>query len=156
MSTISHARAGTVKERTPSRNPLALLRKEMDDVLSRFWSGDLETWPTGVDIPSVDLIEADNALELRIDLPGMESKDITVEVSGNTVKLSGERKEEKEEKGKTYHRLERRSGSFLRTITLPCKVNEDEAAAEFVNGVLTVKLPKSEETKAKRISVKGG
>jgi HSP20 family protein len=69
--------------------------------------------------------------------------------------LSGQRKEEKEEKGKTYHRLERRTGSFSRMLTLPCEVNADEVAAEYAQGVLTVKLPKCEEAKSKKVAVKG-
>jgi HSP20 family protein len=101
------------------------------------------------------LSESDNAFEIRVDIPGMEAKDIDVQVHGNTVTLSGQRKEEKEEKGKTFHRIERRSGSFSRTLTLPCAVNEDEVAADYTQGVLNVKLPKCEEAQSKRIAVKG-
>ena len=69
--------------------------------------------------------------------------------------VSGERKEEREEKGKTYHRVERRVGSFSRSVTLPCPVREDAVDAQYKNGILTIKLPKTEEAKARKITVKG-
>jgi HSP20 family protein len=127
----------------------------MDDLMARFWDGEEQGWFASPFVPAADLIEGDNAYEIRLDIPGFEAKDIDVQVHGNSVTLSGQRKEEKEEKGKTYHRLERRSGSFSRTITLPCKVAEDEVAAEYIQGVLTVKLPKCEEAQSKKINVKG-
>lgn len=154
MSTaISKQRRAEVPATT--RNPFALLRKEMDELISSFWDGEKETWFATPFSPSVDLTESTNAFEIRMDIPGMEAKDIDVQVHGNTVTLSGQRKEEKEEKGKTYHRIERRTGSFSRTMTLPCEVNEDEVAAEYNQGVLTVKLPKCEEAKSKKVAVKG-
>lgn len=141
-----------------NRSPLAVLRHEMDDLISRFWDGDQERWFVTPFAPAADVVEGDNAFEIRMDVPGLEAKDIDVQVHGNTVTLSGQRKEEKEEKeekGKTYHRVERRSGSFSRTLTLPCAVNEDEVAAEYTQGVLAVKLPKCEEAQSKKIAVKG-
>jgi HSP20 family protein len=139
-----------------ARNPLSLLRKEMDDLIARVWDGERERgWFEATFAPSVDLVEADNAFEVRMDIPGLEPKDIEVQVHGNAVTISGQRKEEKEERGKTFHRLERRSGSFSRTLSLPCIVNEDEVAADYTQGVLTVKLPKCEQEKPKRVTVKG-
>jgi HSP20 family protein len=85
----------------------------------------------------------------------MNAADIYVSVRGNQLTISGHRKEEKEEKGKTLHRVERKSGKFSRTITLPASVNETEVAAEYNQGVLTVTLPKCEEAETKKISVKG-
>jgi HSP20 family protein len=89
-----------------------------------------------------------------MDIPGMETKDIDIQVNGNLLTISGERKEEREEKGTTFHRVERRVGSFSRTVTLPCPVKEDAVDAQYKNGTLTVKLPKTEETKSKKITVK--
>jgi HSP20 family protein len=141
---------------TKSQDPLSALRQEINDLMSRFWDGGQDrNWFAGAFAPEADLVEEDNAFEIRLDLPGMESKDIDVQVHGNTVTISGQRKEEKEEKGKTYHRIERKSGSFSRVLTLPCTVNEDEVAADYAKGVLTVKLPKCEEAKNKKITVKG-
>ena len=89
-----------------------------------------------------------------MDIPGMEAKDIDIQVNGHLLTISGERKEEKEEKGKTYHRIERRSGSFSRSVTLPCPVKEEAVDAQYKNGILMVKLPKAEEAKSKKIAVK--
>jgi Molecular chaperone (small heat shock protein) len=137
------------------RDPLGLFRDEMDDLMSRFWSGKQDGWLSGNFAPSCDLTEVENAFELRMDIPGMEPKDIDVQVHDNLVTISGERKEEKEEKGKTFRRVERRSGKFSRSLTLPCAINEDEVAAEYARGVLTLKLPKCDEAKCKKVSVKG-
>ena len=142
-------------EAPTARNPFAMLRYEMDDLISRFWDGEKENWFAAPFTPSVDLTESTDAFEIRMDIPGLDAKDIDVQVHGNIVTLSGQRKEEKEEKGKTFHRLERRTGSFARTLTLPCEVNEAEVAAEYTQGVLTVKLPKCEEAKSKKVAVKG-
>ncbi len=137
------------------RDPLDLFRNEMDDLMSRFWSGKQDGWLSGIFAPSLDLTESDNSFEVRVDIPGMESKDIDVQVHGNLVTISGERKEEKEEKGKTFHRVERRTGKFSRSLTLPCAINEDEVAADYAKGTLTVKLPKCDEAKCKKVAVKG-
>lgn len=105
-------------------DPWTALRQEMNDLFSAFWNGN--AGGPGVMNPSfapaLDLAEKDNCYELHMDIPGMEARDLDIQVHGNTVTVSGNRKEEKEEKGKTYHRVERRSGSFSRTITLPCEV----------------------------------
>lgn len=111
-----------------------------------FWKGELAA--------PVDVAEMDNAFEVRMDVPAMAAKDFDVDVSGNVVTIRGERKEEKEEKGKTWHRVERRTGSFARTITLPCNINEGEVAAEYADGVLTVKLPKAEDARPRKVTVK--
>jgi HSP20 family protein len=90
-----------------------------------------------------------------MDLPGMTAKDIDIQISGSVLTVSGQREEEREEKGKTFHRVERRYGSFSRSVTLPSAVEESEVAAECRDGVLTIKLPKTEESKAHKIKVKG-
>jgi HSP20 family protein len=89
-----------------------------------------------------------------VDLPGVKPDDIDIRLSGNTLRLHGERKEEQQEKGRTFHRIERRRGNCSRSITLPCAVVEDEVAAEYNDGVLTVTLPKCEEAKSRKIEVK--
>ncbi len=130
------------------------LREEMEDLVSRFLGNGEEAWPAGRMMPAVDLSETANALEARVDLPGVKPKEIDIQVSGNLLTISGEKKEEKEEKGKTFHRVERHSGSFSRTMTLPCAVNEDEVAAEYRDGVLTITLPKCEQAKSRKITIK--
>jgi HSP20 family protein len=89
-----------------------------------------------------------------VDVPGMKPEEIDIEVIGKTVRIRGEHKEEKEEKGRTFHRIERRSGSVFRSVVLPCAVKEDRVAAEYKDGVLKVTLPKSEEAKSHKIKIK--
>ena len=140
--------------RTMWRDPFSIFRNEMNELISRMWNGQDEA-PIGQALSvALDVSETDNAFDVRMDIPGMQAKDFDIQVQGNNVTLSGQRQEEKEEKGKTYHRIERRSGSFSRTITLPCEVNEDEVAAQYTNGVLSVTLPKSEKSRVKKINVK--
>jgi HSP20 family protein len=134
------------------RDPFTALRQEMDDLLSRFSSNGIENW-FGAMAPSVDLSETNEALQIKIDVPGMKPEDIDVEIGPNSVRISGERKEEKEEKGKSFHRVERRAGKFSRTIALPCAVQEGKVHAEYHDGVLSILLPKAEGAKAHRVKI---
>ena len=136
--------------------PFRVLQEEMNSLFNRNladWNGD---WLTHVSAaPSLDLSETAESLQIRTDMPGISAEDIDIEISDNTIHISGERKEEQEEKGKTYHLVERRAGKFERTLTLPCAVQEENITAECRDGVLTVTLPKSEELRARKIKVKG-
>ena len=137
-------------------DPWTAMRQDMNELISNFWGGNGNGTALSASFaPALDVAEKDNSFELHMDIPGMEAKDLDIQVQGNTVTVSGNRKEEKEEKGKTFHRVERRSGSFSRTITLPCEVTTKEVAAEYTNGVLSVVLPKSEKAKPNKITVKG-
>ncbi len=137
------------------QHPLASLREEFDDVMERMFGSD-DRWGHGHNSPQLDLSETDNAIEAKLDLPEMDPAEIDVKVSGNVLTVSGERKEEDEEKGRTFYRMERRRGSFSRSINLPVEVNEDEAAADYQDGVLTITLPKSDATKSHKIRVGNG
>jgi HSP20 family protein len=143
--------------RLPSlwRDPFTALREEMNDLRTRLMGEEDEGWFTGAVVPALDVSETETAIDVRMDLPGITAKDIDIQVNGNMLTVSGERKEEKEEKGKTFHRVERRYGNFSRSVTLPCAVNENEVAAEYKDGVLMIKLPKTEESKTHKIKVKG-
>ena len=134
------------------RSPFGNLWNEFQEMAGQLApeGNGVETWLA----PQVDLAETDKSIELHIDLPGMEAKDIDLQIDNNVLTISGERKEQKEEKGKTFHRIERRSGRFSRSFTLPTTVSEDKVAAEYKDGVLTVTLPKSEAVQAKKISIK--
>lgn len=134
--------------------PLEAVREEIQDLMARALGGDFETLPVERIVPSLDLAETDEALEVRMDIPGIDAKDFDIQVTGNLLTISGERKEEREEKGKTYHRVERRAGSFSRSVTLPCLVKEEAVDAQYRNGILTVRLPKTEEAKSRKITVK--
>jgi HSP20 family protein len=128
--------------------------QDVEDLVGRLWDEGEDGWFVGRTVPSIDVSETDAAVEAKVDLPGMKPDEIDIRLNANVLTVSGERKEEKEEKGKTYHRLERRAGTFSRSITLPCPVAEDEVAAEFHDGVLTITLPKTEQANARKIKVK--
>jgi len=133
--------------------PRTGLLEEVEDAMSRLWDMGGNGWTFGTSIPSLDISETDKAVELKLDLPGVTAKEIDIRLNGNLLTVSGERKEEQEKKGKTYHRVERRYGNFSRSITVPCSVQEDEIAAEYHDGVLSITLPKTDEAKARKISV---
>jgi HSP20 family protein len=127
---------------------------DIEEAMSRFWDMGGNGWSLGAAVPSLDISETDKAVEVKLDLPGVTAKEIDIQLNGNLLTVRGERKEEQEKKGKSYHRIERRYGSFSRSVTLPCPVQEDEVAAEYRDGVLTITLPKTEEAKTRKISVK--
>ena len=102
----------------------------------------------------VDVSETSEAIEVEVDLPGVKRDEITVQLNENILTISGERSEEKEEKGRTFHRIERASGQFSRATALPCCVDEKQVDAEFYDGVLSITLPKAEEAKTRKINIK--
>ena len=147
---------GSVRPAYPFGSVLPL-RGELEDLFSRFW-GDEENGSLMQGLAtSMDVAETDNSVEVRLDLPGAKAEDIDIQVDAGVLTIRGERKEEEEEKDeeRKYHRIERRYGSFARSITLPCGVRDEEAAADYKDGVLKVVLPKAEEAQAKKIKVKG-
>lgn len=97
-------------------------------------------------VPSVDIRETEKEFQINVEVPGMDEKDIDVSMSGNMLTISGEKKEENEENAKGIYRMERRFGSFSRSIPLPeTGVDTDKAEASYKNGVLTIKLPKTDD-----------
>ena len=106
--------------------------------------------------PLVDITEDEKEYLIKAELPEVKKEDVKVTVENGTLSITGERKFEKEEKGKKYHRVERAYGSFMRSFTLPEGTTGDKVSAEFKDGVLKVHLPKSEEAKPKSIDVKVG
>ena len=105
-------------------------------------------------IPDVDIYESDGDLILKAELPGMKKEDIEVTLSDGSITLSGEKKQEEEIKKKDYYKVERSYGSFRRTFSLPTDVKADKAKSTFKDGVLEVRIPKSEEAKSKEVKVK--
>jgi HSP20 family protein len=134
--------------------PLSTLRQEMESLFSGAWGDDEDIrWP-GQLLPAADVSETDETIEVKMDIPGIQAADLDVQVNGNLLTISGERKEEKEEKGKTYHRIERRYGSFSRSTTLPAAVKEDKVEAQYHDGVLTITMEKTKDAKTRKIKVK--
>jgi HSP20 family protein len=106
--------------------------------------------------PPVDISEDDKEYTIKAELPGVSKEDVKVMVEGGVLSISGERKAEKEEKNKKYHRIERSYGTFVRSFTLPEGTAGDRISAEFKDGILNVRLPKDERAKPKSIDVKIG
>ena len=103
--------------------------------------------------PALDVEETDDALVVRAELPGLRPEDFAVETTADRLILRGEKGEEREERGRGFHRLERRYGAFLRSVALPCEIDRDRATASYRDGVLRVTLPKTEAAKARRIKI---
>ena len=106
--------------------------------------------------PAMDLVEAEDHFLLRADLPGLREEDVNIEVRDNTLRISGERKAEHEQRERGWYRLERQFGKFSRALTLPEGINPDAIEAKFDHGVLEVLIPKPEERKPRRIEINGG
>lgn len=154
MSTTMTKREARAVQPWFRRGPLHALQEEMQDLFGQVLGDSGESWLTGRFVPSIDLSETDKAVDVRMDVPGLKAEDIDIQINGNVLTVSGSKKEEKEEKGRTFHRIERRSGSFSRSVTLPCAVKEDKIGAQYKDGVLSVSMPKTEEAVARKIVVK--
>ena len=115
-----------------------------------------ESLTTSSFAPAVDVYEDEHQVTLKIEVPGIEEKDIDVRVENNTLTVQGERKIEREEKEENYRRVERQYGSFTRTFTLPQTVDSENVSATYDKGVLKISLPKKAEAKPKQIKVNVG
>jgi HSP20 family protein len=104
-------------------------------------------------IPAMDLVETDERYVLRADLPGLGEDDVKIELEENVLTISGERRAHREERADGYYRIERASGTFARSLTLPRGVDADRIEATFANGVLEVRIPKPELEKPRRVTI---
>lgn len=129
------------------------VRSLMDRAFDDFFSRSHVTY-NGMGSVEVNLVQTDDDLVVKASIPGVKPEDINISISGDTLTLRGEIKEDEEYKNANYHIKEMRQGSFSRTMTLPVKVDADKAKAEFENGVLRLTMPKAEEVKPKTITVK--
>lgn len=135
---------------------LNTLRNELDrffgDLIPRSGDGDGETFAS-VWKPRMDLSETEGAYLVRMDLPGIEKNQVSVNVEDRALTVRGERKEEQRKEGENYLRVERSYGSFYRSLPLPRSANVDDVKAEFENGVLKIRIAKAEEHKPKKIKI---
>ena len=134
-------------------------RDEMDRLFDSFfgispWSSTLHSSGAGQWNPDLDITETDKDLVIRAELPGIDPKDVDVRVTGNVLTLSGEKKDEREDRKVGYHRTERRYGSFFRSLELPANTKPAEVSAEFDKGVLMLHVPKDENAVAHKVEVK--
>ena len=130
-------------------DPLANLRL-FEDAFTRMLSEPRTNRPWA---PAVDIYETENELVLKADLPDVDLKDIDVRVENQTLTISGERKFEKNDSTKGYHRIERSYGTFVRSFSVPNTFDTETVAADFKNGVLSVTLPKKEAAKPRQVKV---
>jgi HSP20 family protein len=105
-------------------------------------------------VPTIDLFQTDDEVVLKAALPGLKAEDVHISVAADVLTLSGEFKQESEQKEATYHIREHRYGSFERSVMLPTDVQTDKAKADFENGILTITLPKAETVKPKTVNIK--
>lgn len=135
--------------------------REIEDMFDRYtkavgWPrrGGQEVITTGDWSPRVDIVETEKEFTIKAEIPEVKKEDVKVTVDNGVLTLRGERKQEKEEKNKKFHRVERYYGSFTRSFTLPDNVDESKIEASFKDGMLNLQVPKTEKTKPKGIDVK--
>ncbi|MBZ5571638.1 MAG: Hsp20/alpha crystallin family protein [Acidobacteriia bacterium] len=121
-----------------------------------FGEGREEALTTSTFAPAVDVYEDEHNITLKVEVPGIDEKDIDVRIENNTLTVHGERKYEKEEKEENYRRVERQYGSFTRSFTLPSTVSTEDVVANYDKGVLKIKLAKKAEAKPKQVKVHVG
>ena len=138
-------------------NGLTVLRKEMDRLFDRVWEGETSEMPgrpLGEWTPMLDLSETKEFFLVKMEVPGIDPKEIKISLEDHILTISGERKKEEEEKDERFYRVERSYGSFARSIRLPMPVDEKKVNALFKNGVLTITVPKAEPSKGTFIPIK--
>ena len=145
--------------RREAEHPWSDFRREMNRLFDDMLGGEREgaLVPFGGEwsafSPQVDVTETEDEIKVSAELPGLDQEDIDVSLSNGTLLIRGEKREEKEEKGESYYRSERAYGAFRRDIPLPSAVDVEQVDAVFEQGVLTVTLPKTEEARAKKVTV---
>ena len=142
-----------------ARDPFAGLGGFQDafrDILATWPFGERESLSIADWTPSCNVSESAEEYRIEAELPGVKQDDLEVNVENRVLTLRGERKEKKEEKGKKYHRVESSYGSFMRSFSLPDDADEDKVAAEYKDGLLTVRIPRTEpkHSKARSVEVK--
>jgi HSP20 family protein len=137
---------------------LSSLQSEMNRVFNTFFDvpatpgeGNARRW-----VPAMDLVETEDHFALKADLPGLAEGDVAIDLEGDVLTVSGERKADHEERGEGFHRIERSYGSFRRSLTLPEGVDPEAVNATFDKGVLEIRIPKPEARKPRRVSIQVG
>jgi len=135
---------------------LATVQDQMNRLFRNIWGGgQRDEADYGAWMPAVDLREEEKQYVIEADLPGVKKDDIEINIENNVLSLSGERRFENEEKKDAYHRIERTYGKFMRSFTLPVRVDTEKVSATYKDGILEVKVPKTEESLPKKIKVQG-
>jgi HSP20 family protein len=138
--------------RTPNRT-LRNLQREVDSLFDRFFNRTGDDDSSAVWAPQTDLVETDEDFQLRLDVPGMSKEDIDINLQNGTLTVSGERTSERTDEGEDYVRVERAFGNFHRTFTLPDAVDHENIEATYEDGVLSINVPKTEESTRRQIEI---
>jgi HSP20 family protein len=136
----------------PARD-LGHMERELRRMLRSFESSSEEPASMALWAPPVDIFETDNEVVVRAELPGMDQKDIDIRIDNNVLTIKGERKMDQRVKEENYHRIESMYGTFVRSFTLPTNVDPDNVKAEYRIGILTITLPKKEQSKPRQIKL---
>jgi HSP20 family protein len=139
--------------------PIQEWANDIEQVFDRFLGKPLASMATANGdsfVPSLDIAETDTEYTVHVDLPGVKSEDVKLEIHEDRLAISGKRQSETKTDGKNFHRIERRTGEFYRTVVLPNTVDQDRVEADFKDGVLNVRLPKSLKTQPKKIEIRTG
>jgi HSP20 family protein len=131
------------------------LQNQLNRLFQDFGRGSDELTTSGF-VPPADIYEDEHNITLKLEVPGIDEKDLDIRVENNNLTVRGERKFEKEEKEENFHRIERRYGSFSRSFTLPNTVDTESVKANYENGILKIELAKRAEAKPKQIKVTTG
>jgi HSP20 family protein len=132
------------------------LQSNLNRIFQDYGRGSDELLTSGTFVPPVDIYEDDHNITLKMEVPGVDQKDINITMENNTLTVRGERKFEKDAKEENFHRIERRYGEFTRSFSLPNTVDSENVTANFDNGILNIKLAKRAEAKPKQIKVGTG
>jgi len=132
------------------------LQSNLNRIFQDYGRGSDELLTSGTFVPPVDIYEDDHNLVLKMEVPGVDEKDIQITLENNTLTVRGERKFEQDVKEENFHRIERRYGSFTRSFSLPNTVDSENVNAHYENGILSIQLPKRAEAKPKQIKVSTG
>jgi HSP20 family protein len=139
---------------TPFRE-VSQLRDEIDRFWQDFFGPGRVIRPLGEGwIPPVDILDTADKVTVKVEVPGMDAKNIEISLSGDVLTIKGEKKTERDEKGENFFLAERSYGSFYRSLRLPVEVKEDKIEASYKHGVLTITCPKKEMIKSKQIEIK--
>lgn len=158
---------GQIPSRKPLYGPVTQLQQEMDQLFSNFFKG-FEQTPFGTGSffpgsssegllkPTLDIGASEKEYSISVEVPGVEQKDITLEIANNTLTIRGEKEQKNEEKKKDYYRIERSYGSFQRQLSLPDDADQDAINATFKNGVVTITLPRKAlpQSEVKQIEIR--
>ena len=130
------------------------IQNEINRLFGRTYAGGETTGTSGAWMPALDIYETKDTFVVTVELPGLEASDVDVSVEDSTLTIRGERKFYQEVDEDAFHRVERRYGAFARSLALPPTANAENIEASFDRGVLTIEVPKAEEAKPRKISIK--